>query len=306
MRERIEFLLFRFLQHIILALPLLWAQRVGAFIGIAAYHGISSRRRVALENLEHAFPEKTVDEREMIARGAFRNYGIAMMEFLSFPKLDEQKLRTLVRVKNMSLMTEGHARGKGMVMLSGHFGNWELIAFAVASLARIPFTIIVQTQSNHSVDHAINRLRCLRGNRVVPMGMSVREILKTLRSGGIVAIAPDQSGPLEGVFIDFFGRIVATHQGPAAFSLRTGAPVQMGFIIRQPDGTYDVTLEEIPTADLSGDGDANILELTQRHTALLERYIRQYPDHWLWMHRRWKHTRESTRLETQTTGETGA
>ena len=306
MRARIEFLLFRLLTWIVLALPLRLAQLLGALIGAVAYRTISSRRRVAFENLAHAFPEKTIQERRTIAKGAFRNYGIAMMEFLSFPKLNERRLRELVRVKNIELMIDGHSRGKGMVMLSGHFGNWELIAFAVARFAGIPFTIIVQTQSNQLVDRAINEHRCLMGNRVVPMGMSVREIIKTLRSGGIVAIAPDQSGPMEGVFVDFFGRNVATHQGPAAFSLRTGAPMQMGFIIRQEDGTYTVDLEEVPSADLHGDSEANIIELTRRHTALLESYIRQYPDHWLWMHRRWKHTWESVRREKQTTGEAGA
>ena len=189
-----------------------------------------------------------------------------------------------------------------MVMLSGHFGNWELIAFAVAHQSGLPFTIIVQTQSNRAVDRVINRHRCLLGNRVVPMGISVRETIRTLRSGGIVAIAPDQSGPEEGVFVDFFGRNVATHQGPAAFSLRTGAPMQMGFIIRVDDGRYKVVLEEISTEPLTGDSDENILELTRRHTALLERYIRLYPDHWLWMHRRWKHTWESVQKKASHTG----
>ncbi|MBI1806750.1 MAG: lysophospholipid acyltransferase family protein, partial [Ignavibacteria bacterium] len=114
-----------------------------------------------------------------------------------------------------------------------------------------------------------------------------------------VAIAPDQSGPMEGVFIEFFGRRVATHQGPAAFALRSGAPMQIGFIIRRSDGTYEVILEDIRTADLHGNTEANILELTRRHTAILERYIRRYPDHWLWMHRRWKHTWESVQREKQ-------
>ncbi|MBI1805190.1 MAG: lysophospholipid acyltransferase family protein [Ignavibacteria bacterium] len=305
MRERVEFFFFQFLKRLVLALPLRSAQRFGVLIGRAAYHVIASRRRVALDNLAHAFPEKNRQELIAIAKGAFSNYGIAMMEFLWFPRLDERTVRALVRPKNIEMMVDGHAKGKGMVMLSGHFGNWELIAFAGAYLGKQRFTIIVQTQSNRSIDRVINRHRCLLGNRVVPMGMSIREIITTLRTGGIVAIAPDQSGPIEGAFVDFFGRRVATHQGPAVFSLRTGAPIQMGFLIRQKDGTYDAVFEEVPSSDLTGDSEENIIELTRRHTALLERYIRRYPDHWLWMHRRWKHTWESVQREKQEMSETG-
>jgi KDO2-lipid IV(A) lauroyltransferase len=189
-------------------------------------------------------------------------------------------------------------------MLSGHFGNWELIAAGVGYLGKVSMTVIVQTQSNKLVDRVINRHRCLLGNKVVTMDKSVREILGALQRGEVVAIAPDQSGPMEGVFVDFFGRSVATHQGPAAFALRTGAPVQMGFIVRNIDGSYEVTLEQVSTAGLTNDGES-IIELTRRHTALLEQYIRAYPDHWLWMHRRWKHTWESVRREKQLAKDAG-
>jgi Kdo2-lipid IVA lauroyltransferase/acyltransferase len=297
MQHRIEFVLFQLFKWIVLSLPLKSAQRLGYYIGSAAYLLVSSRRNIALENLRYAFPEKSEPERIAIAKGAFRNYGITFVELLWFPNLNEARIRNLMQVKNMELMTEAHRRSKGMVILAGHFGNWELIALGAALLSRLPFAIIVQTQNNVLVDEVINRHRCLFGNKVVPMGISIREIIRTLAEGGIVAIAPDQSGPEEGVFVDFFGRCVATHQGPAVFALRSGVPVQMGFIIRKSDGTYDVIVEEVPTADLNGYNKDNILELTRRHTALLEKYIRLYPDHWLWMHRRWKHTLESAQQQ---------
>ncbi|MBI3765706.1 MAG: lysophospholipid acyltransferase family protein [Ignavibacteriales bacterium] len=299
MKHRVEFIFFQLFKWAVLALPLKSAQRLGSFIGWLAYILLSSRRHIALDNLQHAFPEKSEAERRAIALGSFRNYGITLMELLWLPNLDDTQLRKLITPANLEVIEQGYSRGKGMVMLSGHFGNWELIAFGMAYLSGHPFTIIVQTQSNRLVDEVINRHRCLLGNTVIPMGMSVREIIKTLQNCGIVAIAPDQSGPMEGVFIEFFGRRVATHQGPAAFALRSGAPMQIGFIIRRSDGTYEVILEDIRTADLHGNTEANILELTRRHTAILERYIRRYPDHWLWMHRRWKHTWESVQREKQ-------
>lgn len=297
MRHRIEYLFFQLFRRSVLALPLRLAQRLGSAVGRIAYRILRGRRRVALENLAYAFPELPANERERIARGSFRNYGIALMELLWFPRLNDAAIRRLVRPKNIELLREALGRGRGMVLLSGHFGNWELIALAMAYLSGLPFTIIVQTQSNHLVDGVINRHRCLFGNRVIPMGISVREIIRTLQEGGIVAIAPDQSGPMEGVFVDFFGRSVATHQGPAAFALRVGAPMVIGFMIRTTDGTYDVVLEEVPLTDLPGGREEQVLEVTRRHTAALERYIRRYPDHWLWMHRRWKHLEPRPRPE---------
>lgn len=297
MQHRLEYFAFQLFKWAVLALPLKSAQRLGGYIGGAAYHLVSSRRRIALENLRYAFPEMNEPGRRIVAKGAFRNYGITLVELLWFPNLTDRVLRKLVTVSNPDVIARGYAAGRGMVMLSGHFGNWELIAVGVARLTGIPFSIIVQTQANKLIDRAINRHRCLFGNSVIPMGMSVRGIIKTLNDGGVVAIAPDQSGPMEGVFVDFFGRRAATHQGPAAFALRSRAPMQMGFMVRKADGTYDVTLEEVPSSDLTEATEENIAELTRRHTALLERYIRLHPDHWLWMHRRWKHTWESVHRE---------
>lgn len=289
MRHRLEFILFQLFKWFVFILPLKSAQRLGAYLGSIGFKLFTHRREIALENLRAAFPEKSDRECVAIAKGAFKNYGITFTELLWFPNLNDETIRKLVNVKNIDLLHKKHSLGKGLVLLSGHFGNWELNALASAYLSKLSFTIVIQTQSNRLVDEVITKHRCLFGNKIIPMGIAVREIIRTLNGGGIIAIAPDQSGPMEGVFVDFFGRHVATHQGPAAFALRKGAPMVMGFMIRKADWTYDVVLEEIPSSDLVGDAEENILELTRRHTVLLERYIRAYPDHWLWMHRRWKH-----------------
>ena len=300
MRYRIEFILFQLFKWFVLALPLKSAQRLGYYFGSIAFYLLPERRRITFENLRHAFSEKNKAELTSIALGAFRNMGISLIELLWFPNLKDDIIRKLVKPKNIDLMLSGFSAGKGMVMLSGHFGNWELIALSIAYLSKIPITIVVQTQDNRLVDKIINHHRCIFGNKVIPMGMSVREIIRTLQSGGIVAIAPDQSASPEGVYVEFFGRMVTTHQGPAVFALRSKAPLQIGFIIRQPDGTYEVVLEEIPFSDLDGYNEGNVKELTRRHTAVLEKYIRKYPDQWLWMHRRWKHTLGEAAPQTQT------
>ena len=297
MKKRIEFYLFQLFKRLVLALPLKSAQRLGSYLGMLAYYLVVPRRRIALENLRHAFPEKPEQELTQIVKGAFRNFAISFVELLWFPNLTDDGIRNLVRMRNPELMVEAFKKGRGMVMLTGHFGNWELIALAVAHITGIPVTIIVQPQSNELVDGVINRHRCLFGNKVVPMGLAVREIIRTLQDGGVIALAPDQSGPMEGPFVEFFGRLVSAHQGPAVFALRSGAPMQMGFMLRQQDGTYEVVLEEISTAGITDYTEENTVELTRCYTALLEKYIRQRPDHWLWLHRRWKHTWERVQQE---------
>jgi KDO2-lipid IV(A) lauroyltransferase len=133
---------------------------------------------------------------------------------------------------------------------------------------------------------------------MIPMGISTREVFRTLQEGKVVAMLGDQSGPKESVFINFFGRPAATHRGAAAFSLKAGAPIVMLFLVRQKDGVYETQFEEVDRSGLEEYTEENVNELTRRHTAILEKYIRMHPDHWLWMHKRWKHTAyyESTNL----------
>ncbi|MFQ5799348.1 MAG: lysophospholipid acyltransferase family protein [Bacteroidota bacterium] len=289
----VEYFLFVLLGTIVRLFPLRLAQRFGETLGTLMYHLISVRRVVALENLRRAFPEKSERGVQAIAKGAFRNFAIAMVELLWFPRLTRERIEKLVRFKNLDLMMDAHKQGKGVIMMSGHFGNWELIALSAALQSNLPLTIIVKTQHNRLIDGLLNRYRCLHGNRTVPMGMSVREIFSAIQEKRVVAMVADQSGPREGLFVDFFGRPTATHQGPALLSLKTGAPVQMGFLVRQMDGTYEGVFEEVSKEELSEVTEANIAELTRRHTKLLEKYVRLYPDHWLWMHRRWKHSEQS-------------
>lgn len=288
MKKQIEYILFQFLRFIILMLPLKSVQVLGKTLGQVSYSVLTKRRAITLENLKNAFPEKSDQELKNITKGVFQNIAISICEFLWFPNLTDETLRKLVKHKDLDVMTSRYKLGKGMIMLSGHFANWELIAFATARATKIPFTMIVKTQTNQKVDRVINRHRTKYGNRAVTMEQSVREILSALNNGGIVAMIADQSAPKESVFVEFFGRAVATYQGPAIFALRTGAPLQMGILIRQPDFTYEGIIEEIDYSDIKEYNEQNVIELTQRHTALLEKYIRKYPEFWMWTHRRWK------------------
>ena len=284
----LEYFAFSLLGSFVRLWPLRNVQKMGATLGETVY-AIGFRKRITQKNLRNAFPEKNSHELNALARASYRSIGTALFEFLWFPCLTAERVREISRIENPHVVRELHARGKGIILLTAHFGNWELLAQGMHVELGLPISIIVKPQSNPLVDARINRWRTRWGNKVVPMGIAVREILRTLNEQGVVGVVADQSAPKESTAVDFFGRKAPTYEGPAVFSLKTGAPLMIGFAVRQADGTYRSHFEEIPSADLSGFTEGNILELTRRHVAVTEQYIRQYPDHWMWMHKRWKH-----------------
>jgi KDO2-lipid IV(A) lauroyltransferase len=200
------------------------------------------------------------------------------------------QLKSKVNIGDTGVVERALARGRGLILMSGHFGCWEFLVSSVRLQVGVPFVVIVQTQRNRRINALLDRLRSRFDNQTVPMGPSVRQVVKALQEGKTVVLLGDQSGPKESVYVDFFGRPAATHRGPAAFSLRNDTPIVMIFLVRRRDGTYDALFEEVDRSGLTGTSDEKIIELTRRHTAVLEKYIRRYPDHWLWMHKRWKHT----------------
>jgi Kdo2-lipid IVA lauroyltransferase/acyltransferase len=290
MISRIEYILFRLIALIVRPLSAHRAQRIGAGLGLAVMILTGYRKRVTRDNLARALPELPVEERERIVRRAYMNYGIAMVEMLWAYSQKPEVLKPLVRIENPGLLDAARRRGKGVILLSAHFGSWELLLSSVRLHLPVRVTAIVQRQRNELVDAFIDRARSRFDSVMVPMGPAVREVLSALQKNEIVLVLGDQSGPKESIFIPFFGRPSATHRGAAAFALRTGAAMVMLLLVRQEDGTYCGKFEEVDTGSLTGSREDQVTELTKRHTALLEQGIRRHPDHWLWMHKRWKHT----------------
>ena len=178
-------------------------------------------------------------------------------------------------------------RGRGAILVGGHFGNWELMGAALAQMG-YPIVFLVGEQHNILVDRMMNRHREFMGIQIIHMGAAVRGVIKSLRANCIVALLSDQDAGRDGVFVDFFGKKSSTHQGPAVFALKTGVPIVFASAIRRPCGRHHIVLEKLCFDHLKNITDENIKEVTQAYTSLLERKIREYPDHWFWMHRRWK------------------
>jgi KDO2-lipid IV(A) lauroyltransferase len=234
-------------------------------------------------------------------RGAFRNVGIALFEFVYFPRLNSAAINELVQIGNSELVERVFARGQGIILLTAHFGNWELLAQSVPARTGIPVRVIVKQQANERVNKRINEWRTMLGNIAVPMEVSVRELLKALREKKAVGMVGDQSAAVQSDAVPFFGREVPTFEGPAMFSLKTRAPLLVGFAVRQPNGSYEAEFHEVPSNDLTTYTPENVLELTKRHVAITEAVIRAHPDQWLWMHKRWKHVPSRVGSDTSTT-----
>jgi Kdo2-lipid IVA lauroyltransferase/acyltransferase len=284
-----EYLIFETAGFFLRLFPLRIVQRVGAAAGEFVGMTLGYRRSVTMDNLRNAFPDKNDDALRSIMRGAFRNVGIALFEFVYFPRLNAAAINELVQIGNSELVQEVYARGKGIILLTAHFGNWELLAQSVPARTGIPVHVIVKNQANRRVNRRINEWRTMLGNIAVPMEISVRELLKALREKKAIGMVGDQTAAKESDSVPFFGRNVPTFEGPAMFSLKTRAPLLVGFAVRQPNGTYRAEFQEIRSDDLMAYTPENVLELTKRHVSALEAVVRAHPDQWLWMHKRWKH-----------------
>jgi len=285
----IEYVLFRIMGFVIRLLPLRMVHRTGFVLARLAFPVLKSRREVALRNLRNAFPEMDPARREQIALQSFQNISATFLELLWLKKMTKEAIRKRVHIDNYELLEQLREKKKGIVFLTAHFGSWELSIQSIAVYTQTTVCTIAKPQSNPLVDRILTRWRELFGLKIVPMGVSVREILRTLQQGGIVALAADQTAPKESVSVEFFGRQVPTFQGPSVFSLKTGAPMVLGCTVRQENGEYHMHLVHVPSDDLQGCSDENIFTLTERQVRLTEEIIRQYPAQWMWMHKRWKH-----------------
>jgi KDO2-lipid IV(A) lauroyltransferase len=290
LKSLLEYALFIPVNRIARGLSYRGAGKLGSALGGFVWRCAGYRRKICLDNLTHAFPGKPQPEIRAIAGGAYRGYGRALMEMLWSGGAGEEELRSTMTLENPQVPLDALARGKGLILLSGHFGAWEFIVTSMSLRLGRPVIAIAQPQRNRYIDAVITANRNRFGSGTVTMHQSVREVMRLLRAGKIVGMLGDQSGSRESLFIDFFGRPAATHRGAASFSVKCDTPIVMFFFIRQPDGTYRTVYEEVDRKGLTGTSEERIVELTRRHTAILERYIRQHPDHWLWMHKRWKHT----------------
>ncbi len=289
MKNKLEYILFLTFSLFFRILGLKISRKFSVMIALLFYYLIPIRKETVIDNLKHAFPDYSEKKIKEISFRCYRSFAVTLVEILYMPYMNSEMMKNSTQIKNHNLVKDKYNLGRGVVLLSAHFGNWEYIAAAFAIKLNIPFSVVVKPQRNPYVTEWLNNSRTLWGNKIVPLGVSIRQIYKELKDKNIVAMIADQRGPAEGVRVNFFGRLASIYTGPAALALKTGAPILMGIAVRQPDFTYLTEMIEISTENLPEDENEKIKEISQRHTNYLEEMIRKHPEQWFWMHKRWKY-----------------
>lgn len=289
MQERIEFWLVTAVARTLGWLPRGLARLLVRILTMTAYVGLGRLRRVGERNLALAMPELSKAGRGRILRHLFRNLGWQLVEFCRMRRFTRENTRGWIRTEGLEHFLAAEARGKGVLVLTGHFGAWELSSF-YHSLMGHPMGMVIRRLDNRLLDEYVNAIRCLHGNRVLHKDDFARGLLTAMRTGQTVGILMDTNmTPPQGVFAKFFGIEACTAAGLARVALKTGAAVLPGFCVwEEAEQQYVLHFGPQLAVGRTGDHEADILTLTGQCNDVLEAWIRRYPDQWLWIHRRWK------------------
>ncbi len=270
-------------------LPASAAYTLGAGVGRLAFRLDRRHRTITVENLTRAFPGKYAPaEIERLARAVFENLGGTAVDVARSDRLLHKRNADAFRIEGHAQLLEARRRGKGVLLFAAHFGPWELLPLMFA-IHFGPIHVVARPLDNPRLDDLLTSLRERGGNQVIRKRDAVQAILQVLRRGEMVGILIDQhTTEREGVVVPFFGRPASTAFAPALIAMRSGAAVLPVLIVREGHGRYRVLIADEVPVRRSGDLKADLVENTARFTAAIEAFIRKHPDHWFWVHRRWK------------------
>ena len=286
--QRLEYFLARGLLGVLGWLPWPLARGLCAVLAALSYWLWPRLRRVGLYNLRLVFPEKSERENRKILFGLFQNLGRMLADFSQFPRLNRGNIEGLIIYDGFENYERAQSQGKGVLFLTAHFGNWELSSFA-HGVYGYPCNYVVRQLDNPLIDALIERYRSRSGGRAIEKTRFGAQALRAFKNGEAVGILMDQNMmPGEGSFVDFFGRPACTTTAPARLARRTGVPIVLGLVIwDSKQKKYRLRFDAVEW--IAGENaEEEILANTANFTRLIEDYVRRYPDHWLWVHRRWK------------------
>jgi KDO2-lipid IV(A) lauroyltransferase len=268
-------------------LPNRMAVRIGGLLGRLAFDLFRIRRDVTLANLAAHLDERGEGSSfAVIGRRAYVNFGRAIAEFARVPCVDVDYIDRYIRFEGLSHLDRALEEGRGGVLVTGHFGSWELMGCVLVRMG-YPVTFVVGVQRNLLVQDLMNRLRSECGIQVIQPA-SLLETTRVLRGNRFIAMLSDQDARRQGVFVDFLGEPASTHAGAARLALLTGAPIITGFVVRTGLTHHLIVIEEPIHMEQAVDREESLLKMTRAYTRSIEAYVRRHPDHWLWAHRRWK------------------
>ena len=260
---------------------------LGGWLGVLVFYLASQQRELACEHLRCSLT--LPDERRVkaIAKQCFENLGKTAVEFMQFPRLDRKRIQQYVTFEGIEHVEQALALGKGAIILTGHFGNWELLAASISTTVA-PLTPFVRELRSPRLNALVSSYREKAGYATIDRDTGMRHALRCLKRNELLGIVADVDTVVSGVFVDFFGRHAYTPYSPVAIALKTGAAILPTFIIRQPDGSHRAIIEPPLALKQTHAKEKDLVINTQKFTKIIESYIRRYPTQWIWMHRRWK------------------
>jgi KDO2-lipid IV(A) lauroyltransferase len=285
--HRAEFALARSLEQAVSLLPERAADRFGARVG-RAIHALGIRRDTVEDNLRIAFPHRSAEWLQRTRLAAYEHLGREAAAMLRLSKLDPKAVIAKTVTHGWEELEDALSLGRGVILVTGHYGNWEIAAASVAARG-LPIGAIVRRQGNRLVDERLQQLRRNLGVETIYQGQAPVRVPRILRSNGVVGIVGDQDARRSGIFVPYFGRLASTHRGPALFALRLGAPVFSCIARRLPgsDVRYEVRGRRV-AFEPTGNVDEDVRGLTTELSRRLEDEVRVAPEQYFWFHKRWK------------------
>jgi KDO2-lipid IV(A) lauroyltransferase len=288
LRDRLQYAAFRLARAVLTAIPEVVAMDIGAGLGLLAGSVLRIRRSAVQENLEIAFPGKTAGWRRRVARRCYVHLGREVVFLMRIKPWSSARITERMQVIGMDALMAEAERGRGVVILSAHHGNWELAGAAVAALG-CPLDVVGKGMANRLFEADIFETRERLGMRVIAMSDAPRKVLRALGQGRVVAMLSDQNAHRWGVFVPFFGRLAATPRGAALFAIRRSAPVFVALATRDPGRAQRYRLEfRRLEYGVTGDLEVDTRALLTAYHAHLEKAIAAAPEQYFWQHRRWK------------------
>ncbi|HKJ68000.1 MAG TPA: lysophospholipid acyltransferase family protein [bacterium] len=284
-RDRLEYMGLLFAVVPFYYLPRAISLRLGSSLGWFMAHFVPIRRQVAESNIQRAFPEKSRKEVKRIIVRTYQHFGRLVADFIRQDRYVPADMSRLVTPVNQHLLDEALSGKNGVVVLSGHVGNWELCGYWLAAMG-YPLHAIHRPQNNPLVSKYMEKKRVAAGGKLISMFASISAFSAILQDGDLLFVLADQDARDRGVFVNFFDIPSSTSRGAAIFAQRLNAPIILVFPIRTPDNNYEFIFEQL---DYSASGSGNIaVAILQQYMDRLQYYVRLHPEQYFWFHRRWK------------------
>jgi KDO2-lipid IV(A) lauroyltransferase len=286
LQHYLEYIFLNIAVFIIRLFPLKFIVSASRLIASFIYYFIPIRKKYVLEALALSFPEKSKKEIKLIAKNSYKNFLRTAIEIIFFPTMSDDEIKKLLVIDKEELAEESYAQGRGTVLMSAHFGNWELTALAFSK--KYPMSVIVANQSNKLIDAMINKIRTKQGFKTISRdGMPFKEVLKALKKNEVVAVLADQDAGKNGVFVPFFGRLTSMPRGAALFALRAKCPIIIALGVRQNSGVMKVEFTQVDMPN-TGDLEKDVEIINSFYSKKLEEAVCKNPEQWFWFHYKWK------------------